>query len=385
MSNWAQERRANRAAEAEQKRADADAASARRIAERDALAEQNRRDAAARAELERAEQAAEVERRQAVKAERIARRAARSAALRSWAAAHTVDLLIYPLAIASALMAIPSMAAFGISTYGNVTGIVLPILSELGMWAFAMATTASRRSHPDRPVWALQTGVWLFAAVAFGLNVLHGLDKGLSAGVVMGVCSVAGVLAHQLVTASPRRSPAERHAARVARRELRKVAKVRRAAVAQAVAEIDEQGTARLVYTPGRYFLGKRGQLTEAIEQATPIEPVHPMADTLADEIAAWLAIQDRPSNPDADQAEDTGTVAVLDPPAEQRESRPKKIRVPRRQTRTMADLRNEFRDALATGSIDPTSAESIRKTLRCSPARARELRDEHKAEGGQR
>lgn len=47
---------------------------------------------------------------------------------------------------------------------------------------------------------------------------------------------------------------------------------------------------------------------------------------------------------------------------------------------RSIADLRAEFTTAIEADSIeiDPTSAESIRRVLRCSPKRARQLRDEH-------
>lgn len=47
---------------------------------------------------------------------------------------------------------------------------------------------------------------------------------------------------------------------------------------------------------------------------------------------------------------------------------------------RSIEELRQELTAAIDSDSIeiDPTSAESIRKTLRCSPARARQLRDEY-------
>jgi len=47
---------------------------------------------------------------------------------------------------------------------------------------------------------------------------------------------------------------------------------------------------------------------------------------------------------------------------------------------RSIEELRRELTAAIDSDSIeiDPTSAESIRKTLRCSPARARQLRDEY-------
>ena len=161
-------------------------------------------------------------------------------------------------------MAVPAMAAFGHDVYGTAAGYALPVITELGMWAFAVAVQYTHRRHADRPVWALQLGVWSFATVAAVLNALHGLARGVDAGVVMAVASVAGVVAHQLVTAAPRRSRAERDAARMARREARKVAAVRGAAVRAAVAEIGQDGTARLVFAPGRYRLGSRWRPAQA-------------------------------------------------------------------------------------------------------------------------
>jgi hypothetical protein len=167
-----------------------------------------------------------------------------------WAGEHVRDLLIYPLAVASAVMAVPSMATYGTARYGYAYGAVLPVLSELGMWAFAVAVTFSRRLHPDRPVWALQLGLVVFAGAGFGINLGHGLSGGPLAGVVMGFASIAGVVAHQLVTAAPRRSAVERAEIRIERTRSRKTARIRRAAVRHAVAEIDAHGSVTLVYAP---------------------------------------------------------------------------------------------------------------------------------------
>ena len=67
--------------------------------------------------------------------------------------------------------------------------------------------------------------------------------------------------------------------------------------------------------------------------------------------------------------------MATLDPPPARK---PARVRAPR--VRSMDQLRAEFRAALADPAavVDPGSAEPIRTTLRCSPARARQLRDEH-------
>jgi len=136
------------------------------------------------------------------------------------------------------------------------------------MWAFATAATLTRHRHPDRPVWHLRAGTWIFAAAGAALNFTHGLTSrpagpgllpgGVGAGLVMAVVSVAGVTAHQLITAGPRRSRAERDQARIARAAARREQAVRRAAVRHAVAELGSDGNTRLIYTPGRATLARR-------------------------------------------------------------------------------------------------------------------------------
>ncbi|MFJ9787822.1 hypothetical protein ACIRSS_50185 [Amycolatopsis sp. NPDC101161] len=361
MSTWTEERRANRAADAEQRRQDAAAALERTLRAQSAAAEQRRTDATVAAKLADKQREA-----------RRARRAATLARVAGWLSANRVRLPIYLLAMVSAGMAVPAMAGYGVGVYGDATGAALPALSELGMWAFALAVEVTRHRHPERPVWALQLGTWVFAGVGFGLNVVHGLGRGWDAAVVMGIVSVAGVIAHQLAVASPPRSPAERAAARIERKTLRKVAKVRAAAVRHAVAEIDAEGRARLVFTPGRYTLDGR-------RLAAVVDPDRHVADVLDDEIAAFFAQQDQAPRVDDGPIVDA-PILTLDRPNDQRKSTPKR-RPPRApKTRTIEDLRAEFTAALDNPdvAINPTSAESIRKTLHCAPKFARQLRDEH-------
>ncbi|MCG3748889.1 hypothetical protein [Amycolatopsis sp. Poz14] len=376
MSTWAENRRADRAAAAEQSRKDAAAKLDRTLSA-----------AAHRAAERRADQAAAADLADQRRAARKASRQATRAQVRGWLAANRVRLPIYLLAVVSAVMAIPAMAGYGRDTYGDWTGAALPALSELGMWAFALAVEVTRHRHPDRPVWALQTGVWVFAGVGFGLNVLHGLHRGWDAAMVMGIVSVAGVVAHQIAVAAPRRSREERHAARAAadaarieRDAARKVAKVRRVAVRDAVAEIGADGSARLVFTPGRYVLRRhlRGSvLTGAIEPSAPV------GEVLADEIGAWLATQDQPTESAEDNPIADAAVSTLDRPSDQRKSTPRKRTHPAPKTRTIAQLREAFAAAIEDPkvSIDPASAESIRKALKCAPKAARQLRDEYKAD----
>lgn len=73
----------------------------------------------------------------------------------------------------------------------------------------------------------------------------------------------------------------------------------------------------------------------------------------------------------------------VADAAGELRESRPtpsNRGTVPSPPSRSIEQLRAEFAAAIESPSIelDPSSAESIRRALRCSPKRARQLRDEH-------
>ncbi|RSM34655.1 hypothetical protein DMA12_47435 [Amycolatopsis balhimycina DSM 5908] len=362
MSSWAEERRATRAAEAEIQRQDANAVLERKLRAQSAAAEQRRADTTAAAKLAEQQRKA-----------RQARRAAMVASVADWLSANRVRLPIYLLALVSAGMAVPAMAGFGVGVYGNATGAPLPALSELGMWAFAFAVEVTRHRHPERPVWALQLGVWVFAGVGFALNVLHGWHRGADAAVVMGIVSVAGVIAHQLAVASPPRSAAERAAARIERKTLRKVARVRRAAVRTAVAELAADGTARLVFTPGRYTLDGR-------RLASVVAPDRLAADVLDEEIAAFFAEQDQAPRADDGPIVDA-PILTLDRPGEQPKStrKPRPPRAPK--TRSIEDLRAAFAAAIDNPdvAINPKSAESIRKTLRCAPKYARQLRDEHK------
>ena len=264
------QRRLDEAARAEEARRNAVVLAEIETTRDAARAERERADAEHRAQLFRQARAEKATRREMARA----RRGAHVTAVRGWVSAHVVDLLIYPLALVSAVMAVPAMAAYGYSLYHSATGLALFFITELGMWAFSLAVHVTRHRHPERPVLALQVGVWAFTTAGFGVNFGHGLQATGSVfdGAVMGLASVAGVIAHQLVTASPRRSRTERDAARMTMRVARKVARVQRAAVRTAVAQIEADGTARLVFTTGTYTLSGRYRLA-------PVTPSTPPAD----------------------------------------------------------------------------------------------------------
>ncbi|CUU61132.1 hypothetical protein Ga0074812_15722 [Parafrankia irregularis] len=293
--SFAEQRRADRAATREQRRAD-----------RAATREQDRADLAAAREQDRADLAARDARKREDRADRDAARAIRQAAAEkrkaqraTWRSDHAVELLIYPLAAVSAVMAIPAMAIYGYHLYGNATGAVLPALSELGVWAFAMAITTSRRRYPARPTLMLTAGVVIFGAVAFGLNFAHGAQRSIVTGAVMAVVSISGVVAHQLAVATPPRSRAERAQARIDRAAQRRIDKARRIAASNAVVELAADGTAHLVYTPGLYT-PDRSTLhpAEPAPTNTPDQPAESAPPAPAD--VAPSSTPDQPEQPAA-------------------------------------------------------------------------------------
>ncbi|WP_226360927.1 hypothetical protein [Pseudonocardia sp. ICBG1142] len=408
----AAERRESRALDARLDREAADAAAQRRITEQNA-----RRD---RAQADR--EAAERRRAEQRQARGAARAAARTRTL-TWASTHVVELLIYPIALLSFALAAPALAAYGQTIYGPL-GVLLAGITELGMWAFALAIVASRHQAPDRPVAGLQAGVVLFSLVAAGMNLLHGLDQGWTAAVVMAVVSIAGVAAHQLTLAGAPRPRAERRESRLKALVASKTDRARRLAARDAVAVIAADGTAELAYRPGTYQVHRRS-LAATTAPGRPVTPVTiDRTDdwdwALADLVEGAGCVGSRltddldyeadpaldylgsgvDSHPDDDHG---GGVAVLDhrPEESSWESRsdlrqsthprssstlgvdPDHDLEPASTGRTLDDLRQLLRAAVADGRVDPGSAESIRRALRCSAARARQLRDEVRGETG--
>jgi hypothetical protein len=231
----------------------------------------------------------------------------------------------------------------------------------------------------------------------------------------MATASVAGVMAHQLVTAAPRRGRAERDAARIERQAAAKVTAVRRAAVRAAVARIDDQGQARLVFQPGHYQLtpprlarwlriGRRVRLETAAVPGLPVDPaIDQEWDEMDRELARLLNPADPYPGPTTGPTHNAtgGGIGTLDPATEtsgdQQESTPidrgtdrggKSARTSRRKVkrsaperRSIEDLRAELAARIEADpkSVNPHSAESIRKALRCSPERARALRDSYR------
>ncbi|WP_018504895.1 hypothetical protein [Parafrankia discariae] len=400
--SWAEERRADRETARAADRADRAVEREQDRADRIAAAEARRADAAAAEEI----RAGREETRKADAEKATARRVA-------WRRQHAVELLIYPLALVSAAMAIPAMADYGHDLYDSPTGYALPILSELGMWAFALAVHAARRGSTDgdaegdgdaadRPVGMLQAGIAVFAAVALGLNIAHGLDDGLSVGLVMGVVSIAGVVAHQLAVAAPARSRAQRAQARIDRIAARRVAQARRIAARTAVVELAADGSARLVHRPGLY-VPRRRQLAPATVSGLPVTPA---AETggwdaaLADLIVSGGSggpIERAPdpttrpdldesgpepepssSEPEPESGRGSGGVALADPPDP---ASTEQSGDPLARRHITYDEALEATRRLARRQGRPVSAEQLRTALRVGAKTARTLRDTVNAE----
>jgi hypothetical protein len=279
VSDYYDNRRADRAQQAEQRRADLAALAEQRRADRDADAARKR---------EQAENTA-------------ARRARAVAAVTGWVKAHTLDLMFVPVILVPALLAWTAMAEYGRGVFGGTVGWLLPLFSEAAMWAFAFAVPMAQRAQ--RPTRWLHAGVWVFAAVAAALNYTHGATGthgSVGNGIVMALVSVGGVIVHQLITATATRrrlTRAERDARHLKRKAARRMLAVQSAAVRVAVADLAADGTATLVHRPGLVTLDRRllrrARLARVAVAGLPVAPlpeVDPTADALAEEISAYLA-----------------------------------------------------------------------------------------------
>ena len=288
--------------------------------------EEARRDRAERARLDMERDAARVElrmiekraaadfKREQAQAKADAReraraaRSARFAVVTRWLGDHTTDLLFVPVILVPALLAWSAMAVYGAHLYGPA-GWALPAFSEGAMWAFAAAVTITLRRHPGRPVWHLRVGIAVFALFGAVLNFLHGYAAGGPVvGVVMALVSVAGVVAHQLVHAGPRRSRAERDEARFNRAAGRRERRARRAALRSTTADMDSRGRARLVYRSGPATMERRWFRTVLVpvehprlmltaapvvavetDETATVAPTATVSDTVTDAPAAAL------------------------------------------------------------------------------------------------
>lgn len=120
------------------------------------------------------------------------------------------------------------------------------------------------------------------------------------------------------------------------------------------------------------------------------VSAVPPIALAATAHLGALLATRsDRPASIELDTTSPANVGRALpaaeapvvpDGLADVQESRSTRSKPAARPSRSIEQLRSELATAIETPAIeiDPTSAESIRRTLRCSPKRARQLRDEY-------
>lgn len=237
--SWQEERRQDALLKAKIKRDDADAAAIRA-----------RDDEAAREKRHAASLKSRAELKMTARRSRAARRQARV----DWAGSHVAELLLAPVIAGAVVLAWDGMASYGLTGYG-IVGLALPVVSEGGQWAFAAATTYSKRRHPDKPVGHLRAGVILSTLMGMGLNFNHGLTVSLGWAITMALVSGFGITAHQLITAGPNWSRAERARARTARQ----LAMVKAFAEQDAPTLIDESGEPRKLFTAKAYTVERSG------------------------------------------------------------------------------------------------------------------------------
>jgi hypothetical protein len=305
-------------------------------------------------------------------------------ALRNSSQAQADSLLWLAIMGTPMVLAWSSMSAFGVQVYGPL-GAALPLLSEGA--TLHIARSIPRRLRDGKPVALLRIGLVLFAAIQAVLNFAHGSSGMVSVafgqpapgsvghGVVMALVSLSGVAVHQMLHGrqpKPRRTGEQRRTAR-------KLARVRRVAIRQAVTEVDENGQAQLVHRPGRYVLTRHGfrrgfrlELNEAVVPAAPV-PVPELGAELADEVSEWLA-EHAESWTGSERGERLSTAETGSGPAPGtgRYSDP---RVP--------ELVAHVQAAVAAGTLQlPLSRRKVRRFLHVSAATAGEVMDALRGDG---
>ena len=204
-------------------------------------------------------------------ADRAAKRAARISARQDrgkqweargkWCRRHAEALVMIPVIGVPGGLAWTGMADYGYQQYG-MPGLALPAFSEAAMWVFAMRTTATRRRDPGAPIWHLRLGTAVFTGYSGALNFLHGFAAGgVVSGVTMALVSMAGVIAHQITTAGPRKTRQQRSADRIARKAARKAKRAEAAAIAAGIVVIGADGRAEVTVRPGAASLRRRWPL----------------------------------------------------------------------------------------------------------------------------
>lgn len=435
MSVYAEERRADRAADAEQRRIDAAAAEARRV-EREKVADER---AARLAEQRRSDRVRSRE-------ERAKRRAAWGAALTPGNVYRKGTLA---LVTASALGSLPAQVLHFVSISPML--LPLPLAIEGAAWVMAAGVAyADERHLPGWVRWSLRLLVLAAAGFAASINYTYGLHlPGLSApdrqaaGIGLAAVTLLGPVLFEIRqwvttlsadTNSPEERARRRHD-RLRRRQHRGVAQLADRFVSAApFGQLDfetafahaweiETGTDTPGMTPRLHERAARSAAALAHAQRAAIDPAPPRrrrvrdlfrrrpvdfptltsnqeesADTYVNRSRADLGVSapapitpapapaELPAAPVVSLVKSTDRVPVGAVAAESTRPRRATGRVPRaarssRPVRTADQLLTEARKATADWSDRELTAEGIRKAVHTSPAKARVLRDSLRAE----
>ncbi|MFF0334473.1 hypothetical protein ACFYUM_18105 [Streptomyces fimicarius] len=438
MSVYAEERRADRAADAEQRRIDAAATEARRV-EREKAADER---AARLAEQRRADRVRAREERAGLRAER---RAARGAALTPGNVYRKGTLA---LVTASALGSLPAQVLHFVGISRML--LPLPLAIEGAAWVMAAGVAyADERHLPGWVRWSLRLLVLAAAGFAASINYTYGLHlPGLSAtdrqaaGIGLAAVTLLGPVLFEIRqwvttlsadTNSPEERARRRHD-RLRRRQHRAIAQLADRFVSAApFGQLDfetafahaweiETGTDTPGMTPRLHERAARSAAALAHAQRTVIDPAPPRrrignlfrrrpvalptptpnqyesAETYVNRSTADLGVSAPapitpapataalPAGPGVSLVKSTDRAPVGAVAAESTRPRRATGRVPEaarssRPNRTAEELLTEARKATKKWSDRELTAEGIRKAVHTSPAKARVLRGTLRAE----
>lgn len=385
----------------EQRRRNADAAFARRQEEKD------------RDQARRQHEQVEADRR---RTERRARWAGRWQAATGWVRQHPMQLAQVVLVVAPGILAFTAMAAYGREIYG-LLGLLLPGLTEVGMWVFSFARQQARKH--GRPTFVLTAGLVATMAAAAAMAYAHGAETSVTHGLVMALVNVSGVLVHQALVHADRdkRSREDRRQRRFQRAADRKAHRVRKRALRNAPVEIAADGTASVTVPAGRLTerrwkgFGPRynEEHSPAADVAQPVgehrsprcspsvsreehlrseEQLDAAGEHLVEGVEAYLREtantgEEHPGNgvprPADLRWEHRGTPEEHpEVQGEEHRGTPEEQGTAERNTSAVwdwHDLVNQFKDAIDCGVVNAHSQRDIASVMRCSKSRAKTLK----------
>lgn len=408
MSDYREERRADKALEADLRRQDKRLEVEAKLEAERLKADERRRDQEAADERRRKEQAEQRRLKKQAEKERAEKRAARNAKIRGVLSTRTVDIFVGLVMACALVPAFVSQASFL-----TQVGLALPLAClaaasvEGATWAFTSMAAQAEREH--RPTARLRIGTWVCAVFAGVLNLAHWTEtSGPVVGVFFGVLTPLATLLWDWRTHTSTRTKAERQRAAAEKKHeadrKRKFKDVQKryeeiltahpygtveeeAAWAQAWGDV--KGSALAIDAK---MLGRRIEAIRGVEEVAKAGEMTPEAFAVELLLAdVFGSPQHGPEGPGEGLTGGgqgrTGT-AVLDPDAGTSEGLgalgSKGQQPSRAQARKAADERPvEPGDiervkalAAALGGTDKLSAKKVRETLGCAQAYAIRVRD---------